>query len=407
MAELAEVKSLFDEGQKALHDLRTEFEESKKAAADYVTEEKIKRIEEKFADDFKNMSEASRELEARLAEQEAKANRPGKAGEGDENDLEMKSFRDWASGKPSDFEEKAMAESSNPDGGYLVPPVMRDGIAERLRRTSPVRSVASVVTISSNRYEMLVERGDAGFEWVGEKSTRSETSTPDFNRINIDVHELSALPKVSQRQLDDTAFDLAGYLTSYVGDRFSRAEATAYVSGDGVNRPRGFTTYTTAAAADSTRAAGVLEHVLTGTSGGFDANNPADKLIEAVYALQAPYRVNAAWMAKSTTVATMAKFKDGQDNYLLQSLMNGNGVLVTRALGYPVVEAEDMPAIAADSLSLAFGNWGQGYTIVDNGGVTTLRDPFTAKPHVLFYTTKRTGGGVSDFDAIKLVKFGS
>jgi HK97 family phage major capsid protein len=404
MSDLAEVKSLFEKGQETLHALRLEFEDSQKKSADYVTEDKIKKIEDQFAAEFKSVSDANRELEARLAEAETKMNRPKGVASAEEV-AETKSFFDWARGKNSDFEKKAMTEGSNPDGGYLVPAVMRDGIQERLRRTSPVRSVANVVSIGSNRYEMLVERGDAGFEWAGETTTRSDTATPDFNKISIDVHELSALPKVSQRTLDDVAFDLGGYLTRYVANRFQRAEAGAYVVGDGVSKPRGFTTYTTAATADDARGAGQLEHVATGTSGGFDASNPADKLIDVIHALQPAYRAGAVWMAKSSTAATMAKFKDGQGNYLLQNVMNGNGGFTPRVLSYPLAEAEDMPALAAGSLSLAFGNFGEGYTIVDNGAVTILRDPYSAKPFVLFYTTKRTGGGVTDFDAIKFVKF--
>lgn len=406
MAELDEVKNLFEASQKSLTDLRAEFEDHQKKTADVVSEEKLAKMEADFADKFKAQSDAVLEmkaLEERLSKIETAGNRPGAPGGKPEG--EMKSFVDWARGKSSDFEAKAMTETSNPDGGYLVPVEMRDGIQERLRRTSPVRSVANVVTVSGPRYEMLVERGDAGYEWVGEQQTRSDTATPTVNKIAISVHELSAMPKVSQRMLDDASFDLGAWLTGYVSDRFARAEAGGYVTGNGIDRPRGFLDYDTAATADDSRATATLEHVVSGSSGGFTGSGtPADPFVDIIYKLQQPYRGGSVFMMKSTVAATVAKFKDGDGNYLLQTLMGGDGGPVTRLLGYPLVEAEDMPDAAAGSLSVAFGNFGVGYTIVDNAGVRILRDPFSSKPFVLFYATKRTGGGVTDFDAIKLMK---
>lgn len=397
---LAEVKELFTKGQEEITALREKLEEAEGKSADYVSKDQIAKIEGDLAETLKREAE----LKARLSDLEGAANRPGASnGQSGEGAEELKSFTAWARGQASDFEEKAMATDSDPDGGYFVPTAMADGIQMRLRRTSPIRSIANVVSVGGSRYEMMVDRGDAGYEWGGERKAPNETLTPEVNRIGINVHELSALPKISQRLLNDAAFDVVSYLTNYVSDRFARAEATAYVIGDGVDKPRGFMTYNTAEEADGDRADQTLQFRATGVSGGFDGTAPGDVLIDMVHDLQAGYRQSASWVAKSTTAATIAKFKDGDGRYLLQRAMTDDGVL-TSILQYPLQEAEDMPEIAAGSLSLAFGDFSRGYTIVDNSSVTVLRDPYTQKPFVLFYTTKRTGGGVTDYDAIKLLK---
>jgi len=352
MSDLTEVKELFETSQKSLHDLRAEFEEHRKKTADVVSEEKLAKMEADFAEKLKAQQEAASELKAiedRLSKIETAGNRPGAPG-GKPADAEMKSFTDWARGRPSDFESKAMTEGSNPDGGYLVPVAMRDGIQERLRRTSPVRSVANIVTIDGASYEMLVERGDTGYEWVGETQSRSETTSPTINKIAISAHELSAMPKVSQRMLDDAAFDLGAWLQGYIADRFARAEAGGYVTGSGVDKPRGFTTYDTAATADDSRSSGVLEHVVSGVSGGFDATNPADAFIDLVYKLHPSYRPGAVWMMKSTVAATVAKFKDGDGNYLLQTLMSGDGGPVTPT----PAEGNVVDLLGYDAVTFAF-----------------------------------------------------
>lgn len=409
MSDLAEVKSIFDKGMETVEALRAKVEEVEKKGADAVSTDEVKKIEADFAAKFTAMNDASKALAARLEEAETKLNRPGGAKD-KANEPEMKGFLDFVRDRKSDdraaFETKAMTEDSNPGGGYLVPVTMRDGIISRLRRTSPVRAVANVQSIAGNRWEEMLERDDTGFEWVGETQTRAETGTPTVNMIAIDAHELSAMPKISQRMLDDATFDLGAWLEGRISDRFARAEASAYVTGNGVNKPRGFLTYDTAATADDARAAKTIQRVNTGSSGAFAGSGAgADVLIDAVYALQSGYRAGARWMAKNTTAAALAKLKDGDGNYLLQSMMGGNGQVVNRLHGYPLDEADDMPAIGAGTLSLAFASWMDAYTIVDAGGVRILRDPFSAKPFILFYSTKRTGGGVSNFDAIKLVQF--
>lgn len=298
--------------------------------------------------------------------------------------------------------QRALVAGSNPDGGYWVEPAMSDRIIERVRETSAMRSLAEVVTIGTNRYEMPIDRDDVGYEWVGETSTRSETSTAQTGKLEIPVHEISAMPKASQNLLDDAGVDVEGWLARKVDSRFARAENSAFVVGNGVARPKGITNYTTAATADASRAFGVLEHVVTGASADFASSDPSDALINLMMALTAPYRQNATWVMNRLTLAKIRKFKDGQGNYLWQpSFVAGQPSAI---MGFPVAEFSDMPDCAAGSLPVAFGDFKSGYLIVDRQGIRVLRDPFTAKPYVLFYTTKRVGGGVTDSDAIKMLK---
>ena len=264
-----------------------------------------------------------------------------------------------------------------------------------------------MVSLDGNSYDIMVERGDAGAEWAGESSTRNETDTPTINRISIALHELSAQPKITQRLLDNATFDVEGWLTGYVADKFSRTEATAFVSGDGDAKPKGFLSYGKSTDADASRAVETLQYRVTGASGAFATTNPADVLTKAFYDLHGVYQSQASWMMRSSTAAETAVLKDGNGNYLIQGMMNAEGQFIRTIQGRPVFMAEDMPAIGANSYSIAVGDFGRGYTIVDGQAVTVLRDPFSAKPNVLFYTIKRVGGGLAEADAIKLIKFGA
>jgi HK97 family phage major capsid protein len=408
MSDLATVTELFSATQKAVEVLQAEQELSKKQMADVVTEEKLARIQADLAAKFTAESKAVEEYKLRLEKLETLANRPNGAGSGNAKADEYQAkFNEYVKTGQGEAELKAMATNVQADGGFAVPDMLASGIQERLRRSSPVRSVANVVSFSGGTYSLNVERGDAGFEWAGETQSRSETATPTLNKINIEVHELSALPKVSQRMLDVADFDVEGWLTGYVDGRFARGEATAFVSGDGVNKPKGFLSYSKATNDDAARAIETLQYRVTGTSGAFNSTTTANVLTQTFYDLQGDYQANAAWMMKNTTAAVVATLKDANGSYLLQSMLNTDGQFVRTIQGRPVAIADDMPAIAADSYSIAVGDFSRGYTIVDGKSVTVLRDPYSAKPNVLFYVTKRVGGGVTDFDAIKLIKFGT
>ncbi|MEH7827114.1 phage major capsid protein [Gemmobacter denitrificans] len=406
MADIEEVKTLFAETQKIATAARDKADELAKKQGDYIDQETLGRIKAELATKLDATDKASMELKSRLDALETKGNRPGKPDGMTPEAKAMDAY--FRKGVELPEEIKAMATSSNPDGGYLVRDTMRDGIQKRLRRSSPVRQVAAVVATSGGSYDVLVERGDAGFQWAGESEARSETTTPTINRISIALHELSAMPKATQRLLDDAAFDVEAWLTGYVADRFARAEATAFVSGSGSNQPKGFLSYSKATGADDSRASEALQYRVTGASGAFAGSpNAADALVRLFYDLQGAYQANASWMMKNTTMAEVAVLKDGDGAFLLREMLNGDGSLVRTVQGRPAYVADDMPAIGADSFSIAVGDFSAGYTIVDGQNVTVLRDPFSAKPNVLFYTTKRVGGGVTDFDAIKLLKFGT
>ena len=300
------------------------------------------------------------------------------------------------------LELEGKALSITGDGGYLLDPQTSATIRSVLTSGASIRQVANVVNVNATSYDVLVDTTDVGAGWNDESSV-SETTTPTVDRISIDLFELSALPKASQRLLDDSAFDVEGWLAEKIADKFSRAEADAFINGDGSDKPMGILSHTKVAQASWSW--GNLGYVVTGTSGGFDPSDPADAIIDLVYALGARYRANGTFVMNSKTAGSVRKLKDGDGRFLWSDgLAAGEPA---RLMGYPVLIAEDMPDVAAGSYSIAFGDFHAGYTVAERPDLRVLRDPFSAKPHVLFYATKRVGGDVSDFAAIKLLKFGT
>jgi len=272
-----------------------------------------------------------------------------------------------------------------------------------LKSISPIRAIANVVRTGSAGYRKLVASGGFASGWASETGARAETTTPVFNEIAPPRGELFANPAASQAMLDDAMFDVEGWLAQEIANEFARAEGAAFVSGDGTNKPKGFLAYATSNLADATRAFGTLQHVATGAAGAFAASNPADKLIDLVQALRAPYRQGASFVMNAATLAAIRKFKTSDGAFLWQpGLSVGQPATL---LGYPVVESADMPDIAADSLSIAFGNFHAGYVIAERSETSILRDPFSNKPFVHFYAVKRIGGAVTNSEAIKVMKF--
>ncbi len=298
-------------------------------------------------------------------------------------------------------EEKALSTAVSADGGYLVDPQTAEQISGVLRGASSIRAIANVVQVESTAFDVLVDHTDIDAGWANETATQVETGTPQVDRISIPLHELSALPKASQRLLDDTAFDVEGWLASRIADKFARSEGVAFISGDGVDKPTGFLTYP--AVAEGSWSWGNLGYVATGNAGDFNGTEPADSIVDLVYSLGARYRANASFVMNSKTAGAVRKLKDADGCFLWSDgLAAGEPA---RLMGYPVLIAEDMPDIAPDATAIAFGDFAAGYTIAERPDLRILRDPFSAKPHVLFYATKRIGGDVSDFAAIKLLKF--
>ncbi len=299
------------------------------------------------------------------------------------------------------IEEKALSTAVSADGGFLVDPQTAEQITSVLRGASSIRAIANVVQVESTAYDVLVDQTDIGAGWADETTATSETGTPQIDRISIPLHELSALPKASQRLLDDSAFDVEGWLAGRIADKFSRAESLAFVSGDGIDKPTGFLTHTTVD--NGSWSWNNLGYVATGAAGDFNGIDPADAIVDLVYALNAQYRANASFVMNSKTAGAVRKMKDVDGRFLWSDgLAAGEPA---RLMGYAVLIAEDMPDIAADAMAMAFGDFGAGYTVAERPDLRILRDPFSAKPHVLFYATKRVGGDVSDFAAIKLLKF--
>ena len=302
----------------------------------------------------------------------------------------------------SSDERKALSAGSDPDGGYMLPHATTGSVITKMYEQSVMRQLATVQTISTNDIEGLIDNDDATAGWVSELGTRSDSATPTVAKYRIEAHEMYAMPKASQRILDDAATDVEAWLAAKTADKFGRVEGLAFWQGTGTGQPRGLASYTTAATADEARAWGQFEHVKTGANGAFHTTK-ADPLQDLLGAFKDQYLQNATWCMRRELRTDIRKMKEAtSDRYLWEpSLQAGQP---DRLLGYPVRIDQYMPAKATDSLSLAFGDFKQAYLIVDRMGIRTLRDPFTAKPYVVFYSTKRTGGGAQNTEAVKFLK---
>jgi HK97 family phage major capsid protein len=299
------------------------------------------------------------------------------------------------------LETKAMSVGTPGDGGYLVPAELEQEIGRRLAALSPIRSIATVREISGNTYKKPFMTTGPATGWVAETASRTQTNTPSIAELSFPAAEIYAMPAATAALFEDAAVDIDAWIASEVEQVFAVQEGTAFVNGDGSNKPKGFLQYTKVA--EGSWSWGNIGYIDTGEDGGFPEDGAADPLIDLVYALKAGYRQNACFVMNRKTQSAVRKLKDVDGNYLWQppAQVGGRAGLLT----FPVVEAEDMPNIASGSFSIAFGDFARGYLIVDRQGVRVLRDPYSAKPYVLFYTTKRVGGGVQDFDAIKLLRF--
>ena len=299
------------------------------------------------------------------------------------------------------FEAKALSANSSPDGGYTVPVEIESSINHALRSISPIRSIAGNRQVSSSIYRKPFATAGFPTGWVGETDARPQTVTPQLAEMAFPTMELYAMPAASSHLLDDSAVNIDQWIADEVRITFAQQEGSAFINGTGVNTPKGFLAYPTVD--NASWSFGNIGTIKTGAAGAFPASNPFDKLIDLVHSVKAGYRANGSFVMNRSTQALVRKMKDSIGDYLWQPSTTP-GVPST-LMGYPVVEAEDMPDVATDSTAIAFGDFQRGYLVVDRIGIRVLRDPYTAKPYVLFYTTKRVGGGVQDFEAIKLMKF--
>ena len=394
----AKVKTLGDELDK-LDDIKTAIEELQKKANRPQNDSEVKSAAD-LAEEVKSfniMLRADFQSKGKPAPSEVDA----------KGYTEYKSaFFKVMTGTPLDNlssdERKAMSAGSDPDGGYLLPPSTVGRMVSKLYEQSTMRQLATEQTISTDKLEGIVDNNEADAGWVSELGTRSDTTTPQVGKYEIGAHEMYAMPKASQKILDDAATNVEAWLAGKVADKFARVEGAGFTTGTGVGQPRGLFSYTTAATGDDSRAWGQFEHVVTGANGAFHTTK-ADPLQDLIGAFKDQYLNGASWLMRRELRTDIRKMKEAtSDRYLWEpSLQMGQP---DRLLGYPARVDQYVPAKATGSLSLAFGNFAEAYTIVDRMGIRTLRDPYTAKPYVVFYSTKRTGGGAVNFEAVKFLK---
>jgi HK97 family phage major capsid protein len=301
------------------------------------------------------------------------------------------------------LEEKAMSSLSGPDGGYLVPPAAEREILRRMTQISPIRALASVTEISTATFRKAFSTTGPSAGWVAETDARSQTANQQIADMSFPAMELYAMPAATQGLLDDTVVDIEQWIASEIDTVFAEQEASAFVTGNGVNKPTGFMSYTKVA--NSAAVWGKTAYVVSGAAGALPATNPSDVLFDLIYALKAGYRQNASFVMNRKTLSAIRKIKATTGEYLWMppATPGAHSML----MNFPLVEAEDMPDIGADAFPVAFGDFRRAYLIVDRRGIRVLRDPYSSKPYVLFYTTKRVGGGIQDFDALRLLKTGT
>ena len=291
------------------------------------------------------------------------------------------------------IELKSLSVGNDPDGGYMVTPTMSQKIIQAIFETSPMRQICSIETISTDALDLIDDHTALTAGWVAETTAiTTDTATPTLAKRNIPTHALYAQPKATQKLIDDAAVDVESWLAGKISDIFGRTQNTAFVAGTGVNQPRGILTY---AAGTSW---GQLQQVGSGSSGQVTS----DALISLFYSLKDQHMRRASFLMNRSTILQVRQLKSTTNTYIWQPSLNVGAP--DTLLGVPVVMAADMPIPAANSLSVAVGDFQAGYQIVDRQGISILRDPFTSKPFVMFYATARVGGDVINFDAIKLLK---
>ena len=300
-----------------------------------------------------------------------------------------------------ELEAKAFSAGSGADGGYLVPPETDTEIGRRISIASPMRALSTVRTVSTAVLKKPFAASGLSTGWVAETAGRPQTNTPQLSELSFPTMELYAMPAATQALLDDSAVDIEAWIAGEVDLVFAEQEGDAFIRGDGINRPKGFLSYT--AVAEGAWTWGNLGYVATGAAGAWKTTGPSDTLVDVIYALKAGHRQNGTFMMNRKTQADVRKFKDADGNYLWRPPASAGQP--ASLMGFPIAEAEEMPDVGANALAVAFGDFRAGYLVVDRAGVRILRDPYSAKPYVLFYTTKRVGGGVQNFEAIKLVRF--
>lgn len=411
---VAEIKNQVAEVMKAIEESKSSNDENLKKA-DVVTEEKIAKINDFVTKKLEEVQTAQAEMKERNKKLEAALQRAEEGGDDKKlaadrakafdaflrNTTEAKQELEILDKKLA--EAKDMSTQVDPQGGYFVRPEFGDFIVSRMFETSPIRQIANIETIGGKSLTLLIDDDEAAAGWIGEGGTVSDTDEPDVGELEIVAHKLYAQPRATTEMLEDAYLDVEAWLLRKVAEKFSRLENTAFVTGNGVKRPRGFTSY------DAWASAGTYErNKIEQVNSGAAAAVTADGLIRLQNSLIEMYQGNAYFVMKRATFGSIMELKDGNQNYLFNmSLDKNTGLPNMNVLSRPVMFANDMPAVGAGNLAIAYGDFSVGYTVVDRLGVTLLRDPYTAKGFVRYFTVKRTGGGVTNFEAIKLQKIAS
>lgn len=399
--DFTELKSLIEaqgrswEEFKSANDVRLKaIEEKGYAPADVV--EKVEKINDDLTELGKNIAEVAK-----------KANRPAAPADGDLTDDQREhkqAFTKWArKGEETglrEVERKAMTVGSDPDGGYFATHEMETGIERLLGVDSAMYRLATTKVIGARSYKKRVRTSGAGYQWVGEGEAPTESTTPKYSVLEFVPGTISTEPQVSTESLEDLELNVESEITDAIDESFGEGVGAALISGNGVGKPKGLLAYDTVA--NASWAWGKVGFVTTGGASGFAASNPSDALISTIHALKSGHRNGASWLMNDLTLATIRKFKDGNGLYLWQPNLQAG--VAGQLLGYGVNNDDNMPDLGTNTFPIAFGDYRKAYVVVRRRGIAMLRDPYTAKGWVKFYTTMRVGGGVQNFQAVKLLK---
>ena len=388
--------------KEAVEDLGRSFDEFKRTNDDRLAKlakgEAVAEHEGKLA----KLETAIKGFEETIAEIQKKANRTPRPDDSVDPEY-TKGFRDFMrKGDASIIGTKAVNTGTDTDGGFAVPEELDRNLIELLRKDVPMRSVCKVITVGTADYKKLANLGGAASGWVGETDERPETGTPKLAQVSAFMGEIYANPAATQQSLDDAFFNVENWLSSEVASEFAEKENAAFTAGDGSKKPKGFLAYAKGPTGEGTRPFGTLQTIASGVVADFNG----DSLLDLLYSVKRGYRQSGQWMLNSLTLAKIRKLKDANTgDYLWQPGLQGGQP--SQILGYGFVENDDMPDIAAGSIPVSFGDWKRFYTVVDRIGTRILRDPYTNKPYVHFYTTKRVGGMVENSNAVKLLLLGT
>ncbi len=395
--------------QTTLDDLARTFEEFKKVnEGRLIHHEQKGQVDPLVQEKMEHLENHLEKAEKRLNQMEIRSSRPQLALGTESFCHHTHAFMDYVR-KGLDtplqvYEQKSLATTPDRDGGYLVPSGLSHHLYTTLQTASVMRGLANVREISSSALEMLIDKESADVGWVSEKDERRETNTPELAKVRIPVHEMYARPRATQKLLDDASLNVEEWLSQKIAQKMATMENTAFILGDGNNKPKGILAYETAGQAQWEW--GKLEEVKTGVDGKFTEGKASENLLSLFHALKPPYLPGASWLMSRSTQGSLRMLKDPENHqYLWQPPLAG--LLTPTLLGYPIIVCDDIPNLTAAtaSKSIIFGNFKEGYQIVDRTGIRVLRDPYSAKPYVEFYTTRRVGGDVLNFEALKILNF--